>query len=72
MLRLGGLVGEFVVEVLLAGGDFVDALFGGRFGHLGEFGVVLFPVGDAFGMSLLLGEGEEDLEDFFGGFSRGC
>ena len=49
---------EFLVEVLFAGRDFVDAFFGCTLGHFGEFGVVFDSIGDTFSDSFLFSEGE--------------
>ena len=47
---------ELAIQILLASGDFVDALFGGLLGHAGEFGVVFATIGDFLTDGLLRGE----------------
>ena len=59
-----GIFLELVVEVPVAGLDFVDALFATAAGHLGELGVVI--VGSRFGLlSFTTLDGEDDADDFF-------
>ena len=54
---------EFFVDIFLTRADFVDAFFGGFFGHFGELGVV-FVVSDGGRSGFLRGEAEQNLEDF--------
>lgn len=67
ILRMVGfmVILKFVVHVLFAGTNFVDAFFGGAFGHFSKFGFIFLAIGDIFFDGFTFGEAEKNFYYFF-------